>query len=225
MRAPAPRRQGATAPPDKMTARYFRRFGFEAPTIIDVGVLTGTPFLYDAFPDRRFVLIDPLEECAASVARRWPGLDREVHVTALGAEAGTLELHLDRVRPARTSAHARNDEAVAPARRVVPVRRLDDITAPLDGPFGLKIDTEGHEIEVLRGATATLARCEWVLAELSIKRRFEGGYRFSEAIAFMAAQGFEVYSFLSGLTRSPRMADILFIPRGSPRFDMVPREA
>ncbi|WGH77184.1 FkbM family methyltransferase [Jannaschia ovalis] len=208
------------AMPDKMQARYFRRYGFEAHTIIDVGVLNGTPFLYDCFPDRHFVMIDPLEESRAAVAENWGHLDHEFHVCALGAQPGLMELQVEAGRLARSSFRARRDGGTPAERRRVQVRRLDDLVASHAGPLGLKIDTEGAELEVLRGATATLRRCEFVITETSIKKRFVDGYRFSEVIAFMAEQGFEVYSFLSGLTRAPRMADVLFIPADSPRFDM-----
>lgn len=211
--------------PEKMQARYFRGYGFEAPTIIDVGVLNGTPFLYDAFPERRFVLVDPLEESRDAVADLWGGLDYEFHVTALGARKGKLRLEIDPRRLARSSGSRRLENGAVLAQREVDVVRLDSITDGMAGPFGLKIDTEGQELEVLRGAMRTLKRCEFVVAETSIKKRFEGGYRFSDMIAFMAAQGFEVHSFLSGLTRAPRMSDVLFLPADSPRFDMIPKAA
>ncbi|MCK0168610.1 FkbM family methyltransferase [Jannaschia sp. S6380] len=210
--------------PDKMQARYFRGYGFEAPTIIDVGVLNGTPFLYDAFPDREFILVDPLEESRAAVADLWGGLNYSFHVVALGARKGRIEMEIDPRRLARTSGSRRLDGDAVLTRREVDVVRLDSLTEGLPGPFGLKIDTEGQELAVLAGATRTLKRCEFVIAETSIKKRFDGGYRFSEMIAFMAAQGFEVHSFLSGLTRAPRMSDVLFVPADSPRFDMAPKE-
>ncbi|MFO6465012.1 FkbM family methyltransferase [Jannaschia sp. KMU-145] len=211
--------------PDKMTPRYMRRYGFEARTIIDVGVLNGTPFLYEAWPDRRFVLVDPLEESRESVAKLWPKLDYDFHVVALGAAPGSFRMDVEPGRLARSTVGTRMDADDNVTSREVEVVTLDSLTADLEGPFGLKIDTEGHELEVLRGATETLKRCEFVIAETSIKKRFDGGYRFSEVIAFMADHGFEVHSFLSGLTRAPRFSDVLFIPADDPRFDMAPKDA
>ena len=207
--------------PDKMTARYMRRYGFKADTIIDVGVHQGTPFLYEAFADRRFLLIDPMEESRRAVAARWAHLDYAFHTCALGATYGTLEMTFEPGRLARCSSDGRLDAGDVLERRAVAVEKLDTLTMNIRGRFGLKIDTEGHELDVLHGAVATLRRCEFVIAETSIKKRFAGGYRFSDVIGFMARHGFEVYSFLSGLTRAPRMSDVLFIPADSPRFDMV----
>lgn len=212
------------AMPDKMTARYFRKYGFDVATVIDVGVQDGTPFLYDSFPDAQFLLLDPDPGFPARVAAMWQGrIAYRTVVAAMSSGGGTQELQQVPGRPALGFLGAR---AVGGATQMVtvPSLPLDDMTGDLDGPLGLKIDTEGHELEVLRGARATLRRCAFVIAEVSIKRRFAGGYRFSEVIAFMAAEGFEVHSFLSGLTRAPRMSDVLFVPADSPRFDMMSRE-
>ena len=55
-------RQGFTVEAATPSADILKRFGFEARTIFDVGVDTGTPLIYDAFPDAHFVLIDPVSE-------------------------------------------------------------------------------------------------------------------------------------------------------------------
>ena len=91
-----------------------------------------------------------------------------------------------------------------------PVARLDDLAAGFDGPLGIKIDTEGHELDVIAGAPETLARCDFAVLEISMQKRFEGGYRFSEAIAAMAAHGFEPVEIMSGCGRAPLIADFLF---------------
>ncbi|MEM8849599.1 MAG: hypothetical protein AAGE03_06130, partial [Pseudomonadota bacterium] len=122
---------------------YLRRYGFQARTIIDVGVLDGTPFLYDAFPDRHFVLIDPLEESRALTARFWAQLDHDFHLCALGAVPGEIELEIDPARLARTSGDRRiSTDRARLERRRIPVRPLDAIAADLPGPLGLKIDTK-----------------------------------------------------------------------------------
>ena len=212
----------------KMTSVYFRRYGFTPATVIDVGVLDGTPFLYKSFPDAKFVLIDPLQESQQKVEEYWGGkIDYKFHLCAASDSDGELELTIPAGRPAMATAssgRSNGDTAQAEKRRI-PTRRLDDLVQGCTPPFGLKIDTEGHELSVLRGAVRTLRDCEFVISETSIKRRFPGGYRFSEMVAFMAEHGFEAHSFLSGHTRAPRMADILWVKWNSPRFDMIAKKA
>lgn len=41
---------------------HIKSLGFNPKTVIDVGVATGTPPLYEAFPDAYFVLFEPTAE-------------------------------------------------------------------------------------------------------------------------------------------------------------------
>ncbi|MVO17333.1 FkbM family methyltransferase [Parasedimentitalea huanghaiensis] len=207
---------------NKMTSKYFRRYGFQPNCIIDVGVLDGTPFLYKSFPDTKFILVDPLVESQKAVEKRWGDrLNFDFHLCGASDKAGSVNLTITTDGPARSSMTRRlNFDSGATEIREIETRKLDDILEGYEGPFGLKIDTEGNEMSVLRGALKTLANCEFVILETSIKRRFEDGYKFSDVIGFMASQGFEVHSFLSGLTRSPRMADVLFVKWSSSRTEL-----
>lgn len=206
----------------KAREAYVRAFGFRPATVIDVGVHTGTPWLYGAFADRRFELIDPTAEAEEAAAAWAARIDCGFHRCALGAEDGVLTLRT----PLRGGKRLGNMASLSPRsaenragqgltdmeETAVPVRRLDALAARWQAPFGIKIDTEGSELAVLAGGAETLRQAEFVILEVSIARRFEGGYRFSEAIAAMAAAGFEVREFLSGFGPRPLFADILFTP-------------
>jgi hypothetical protein len=75
--------------------------------------------------------------------------------------------------------------------RRVDVRPLDLMLAErYRGPFLIKIDTEGFELEVLKGAIETLAKTELLIVETSVARRHEGSYAFADLIAFLAENGF-----------------------------------
>ena len=81
-------------------------------------------------------------------------------------------------------------------------------------PILLKIDTEGHELKVLRGAQSVLRATEVVIAEVSMAKRFEEGYEFEDIILFMKESGFYLLTFLdithpSGGLR-PRFADVVY---------------
>src|ERR1700761_3681850 len=45
--------------PELTPAKVLQHAKLEADEIVDVGVHKGTPFLYEAFPDCRFLLVDP----------------------------------------------------------------------------------------------------------------------------------------------------------------------
>jgi hypothetical protein len=104
--------------------------------------------------------------------------------------------------------------------RRVPATTIDRILAdhPFPPPFGLKIDTEGAELEVIRGAAAALERTVFVIAEVGVlHNRFQGSYSFAEFIAAMDQAGFEVCDLLR-IGRAPSShvvdVDVVFQRRG-----------
>lgn len=176
--------------------------------LVDVGVNYGTPWLYDAFPDADLLLVDPLPQKAmlASVLR---GRPHTFVSAACGAEPGQLEIHVDLDHPGRSSLLERTSLTDIGSRtrpQQVLVRTLDEIVGQHLDPLaslGLKIDTEGYELEVLRGGTETLKRASWVICEVSIRPRFVGSYRFEDLVGYLGAAGFRVGQVLE----APRSRD------------------
>ncbi len=216
------RAAGFVVQPRKDSADYLRRFGFQVRTVIDVGVADGTPHLYEAFPEADLLLIDPLP-VVERVAEALQAQGRSVrhHVGAVGRECASLAFGVADARQSRSSFHDRTSLTAGPTTRaiLVPVRTLDQVAAGELPPFGLKIDTEGHEIEVLAGAAATLRQSAFVQMEVSVKRRFVGGYSFADAIACMADHGFALLDILSQPAASPKLLECLFVPHSSPLLD------
>ena len=93
----------------------------------------------------------------------------------------------------------------------VQIARLDDLCADagVQGPYGLKIDTEGYELEVLHGAPRVLAETQFVILEATIAGRFEGGYLFVDLIAFMDESNFDLFDVLT-VRHVPRLAQALY---------------
>lgn len=180
---------------------YFRRLEFAPRTILDVGVGYGTPPLYAAYPDAYLVLVEPLPDFFENIRRllaHRPG----VHVpAAAGSAKGEVEMHVEPRFTERSSLYARHPVEQTGDRTVqrrFAVTTLDEITLKhaLPEPYGLKIDAEGAELEVLRGAASTLRKTEFVIAEVSVLARFEGGYTFAQFIRAMDERGFEVCDVL-----------------------------
>ncbi|GEM_PF-611539 len=188
-------------------------------TLIDVGCAYGTPQFYGVNDEARLFLIDPVEEYTPhirAVLRRRAG---GYAITAVGARRGEVLMNVEAVDPEKSSILARTDLTATGGRldrRRVPVTPLDSIVAQhgLQPPFGIKIDTEGYEMEVVRGASETLSRTSFLIAEVSVQERFEGGYRLIEFLDQMRAHGFEAGNVLSarpdrrGLVR---FMDMLFV--------------
>ena len=181
-----------------------RKPGFDPATIIDVGVASGTPALYRAFPDAHIVLIEPLREYLPDLERLHAELGAEYVLTAVGAKPGSATIEVDREGLIFSSMLPRVPPPPAERleQREIPVTTLDALLAERgwQGPFGLKMDVEGFEHHVIEGAPRLLGETQFVIAEVSVKKRFENSYSFAEFVALMDVRGF-------------RLCDILDLPK------------
>lgn len=192
-------------------------------TIIDVGVAGGTPWLYRQFPDQKLILVEPLN-VVPSLMNLIEGRDYEMFECAVGSKQGDVTINYDKTRPSLSSVKSRTQLTQRKGHEIVsktvPVRTLDSILAESKFPnqnLGLKIDTEGYELEVLKGSVNLLKKCQFIVCEASVAKRFEDSYSFSELIQFMAENGFRLSNILRfnvGSNGVVRMVDVLFEPIG-----------
>jgi FkbM family methyltransferase len=148
----------------------------------------------------------------------------EVEATAVGAEPGRLALRRVEGRSAATSRYARD-----PAGELeVPVTTLDAYFSARPPPTLVKIDVEGMEGEVLRGAGRLLGspRPPAVLLEARESELLAAGTSPRELLALLEAAGFEVFSLgARGLARvgagGSTPADWLALRRGDSGHDRI----
>lgn len=195
-----------------------RKPGLEPATVIDVGVATGTPPLYQAFPQAHLVLIEPLVEYLPSLERFHAERGAEYVVTAVGAEQGHVNINIDQrgaihssMLPQVPAPPAERFEA-----RKVPVTTIDRLLEERGWrpPFGLKLDVEGFEHQVIAGASRLLRDTQFVIAEVSLSKRFESSHSFAEFVALMDSHGFRMCEILDmpkvAAFREPKYADAMF---------------
>lgn len=79
------------------------------------------------------------------------------------------------------------------ATETVQVKRLDSFSEPIDwSRTFIKIDTQGHDIAVMRGGAATLRKVPMIQSEVSFRPIYHGMPDFAQAIAHMKSLGFDV---------------------------------
>lgn len=189
-------------------------------TVIDVGVGYGTYALYEAFPNAKFVLVEPLRDYEGAIEEVAKKHDCTVFYKAVSDKQGVQEIIVDTKDFQRSSFSERTSLTTTGSpleKRVVEVTTLDSIfreTPAMKRPILLKLDTEGHELKALQGARSLIQATEVVIAEVSIAKRFEEGYEFEDLILFMRENGFYLVTFLNithpGGELRPRYADIVF---------------
>jgi FkbM family methyltransferase len=181
------------------TPETLRKHGVSPATVIDVGAAGGTHSLYAAFPGAHHVLIEPQREFEPALERIVRRRKGEYILTAVGDHDGTLELRIDAERPWMSSAlDERGRDTRAFESRTVPLRTLDGLREEhgWSAPFGVKIDAEGYESNVIAGARRLLGETQFVIAEISVIRRFEETVSFADFIALMDDCDFALYDIL-----------------------------
>jgi FkbM family methyltransferase len=198
------RRRGGVRRTGPEVLGHVRRLGFTPAVVFDVGVAWGTPELYEAFPEARHVLVEPLAEYEPGIRQIEQRYQAEWVRAAAGPEPGTAEMAVHRTWFMSSMLGGwKGHDAADVAPREVPVVRLDDVREErgLEGPFVVKVDVEGGELRVLDGADEVLRDTELVLLEVNLFRFLPDAPDFGDVVAYMRERGFVVYDFYGGHLR------------------------
>ncbi len=95
------------------------------------------------------------------------------------------------------------------------LRRLDSMLEKVDQPALLKIDAQGYELQILKGASTILPAFEAVLLEVAIIEVNKGAPLLHDVVAFMRANGFVSYDILEihrrPLDQALNQVDLVFV--------------
>ena len=173
-------------------------------TVLDVGANVGqyARRLRQWGYRRRIISFEPLAAACETLrnnAARDPMWD--VCEFGLGAEdrAGTIHVSeasvFSSIFAARAELHAAYPSARAVSTQEIALRRLDSLFEELPregGAVFLKIDAQGYEREVLRGAKRTLPSVVGVQLELSLTPLYEGETTLADMVRMMEDHGFRM---------------------------------
>jgi FkbM family methyltransferase len=185
--------------------------GFRPRVILDIGSAKGywserAQWLY--FPDADYYMIDPLDESQdhlQELARRSP----QFHPLqmAIGSQPGELVIN---VTPDGDGSSLLGFPSADPiARRSVPIDTIDNLLAAgrIASPDLVKVDVQGFEIEVLRGASRLFGAADAFVLEVNLFRFMPGCPLAHEVVAYMADRGYRLYD-LAGTLRRPYQGDM-----------------
>jgi FkbM family methyltransferase len=216
-------------------ASRLTRLGLTPASLIDVGANRGqfTAAALYQWPAIQVHAFEPLPDEVRALEASFSG-QPNVHVesVAVGDEDGiaTLHRHSHRLSSSllRTSpaANDRYHWAAEDADIEVPVRRLDSMLADIElsSPVLLKVDVQGFESQVFRGAQSLLPKVSSILVEQSFERFYEGQRPFPQAHADLVATGWVLARVLSMRSEEglPVEADCLYLPAGSMPLASMP---
>lgn len=160
---------------------------------------------------------EPLAVCQPALqkmVRRFPQL--RVHQIALGDRSAEMTMH-ENAYPDSSSLLKMTErhKELWPKTRderpiTVPVKTLDSVRSELgSGPYFMKLDVQGYELHVLRGAEAVLQDTSVVMAEVLFEPLYDGQADFPAVWDFLRQRGFRFTEFV-GETRLPPRGELAF---------------
>jgi FkbM family methyltransferase len=173
-------------------------------TVIDVGAHKGefASAIASILPEARIYAFEPLPECFSTLRQR---LGHRSGFTAYRAALGDSEGEVSFLRSNFSKASSLlcmtnlHKEAFPWSAETSPITVS---VAPLDSYLPemevtpktlLKIDVQGYEAEVLRGAVRSLNSIDYILMEVTFEELYEGQALFDDIYRFLSACGFSYH--------------------------------
>lgn len=171
-------------------------------TVIDVGANVGQFAVSAArlFGSAKIISIEPDERTAEKLRKNLAAeKNAEILVTAVGDFDGEASFHVNMDSQVSSILELGKDRIAAfPQSTVVeeirvPVATLDTLfmQRELNKPILLKIDVQGLEDKVIRGAAKFIKEVQWVLMEVSFADLYKGEMNFWGIAVLMEKVGFK----------------------------------
>ena len=198
-----------------------RRLGHAPQVILDVGAHIGMTALElsDAFPEAVVHAFEPGSRNFARLKANLSGKPEiQLHQLAIGAASGSANLLIEPEHPSM----ARIGEGDGPS-ETVEVTTLDQFCG--DNGIGhvdvMKVDTEGHEFEVLEGARELISegRIDLIKLECGVNPDFDYHADLAEVMTYLQERGYRLFGIYDQweCTLNPsaalRRADAAFVSR------------
>jgi FkbM family methyltransferase len=176
--------------------QLLREKGLPVATVIDVGVHQQTPELIKVYPDTRHILVEPAIEFHESIRNNYSGIDHILVPKACGEHEGSAFLNIYDVTGGGGITHTTiTDHPSSPHYRQIDITTLSSLILMFSpkGDILLKVDVDGVELKILKGAGVSLQKCSCVVVEaaLSIDNNL-----FYDRIQYMREQGFELWDIV-----------------------------
>lgn len=182
-------------------------------TIIDVGANKGQFALAISteYPVANVYSFEPLPDEYLALQKNCKDQKKcKTFNVALGSSNGQIEFYKtgyslasSALKP--TAFHINNTDYSTEVSSIqVPVRRLDEMGTSIDyvTPVLLKLDVQGFEKEVIKGASTILDKIDFILIEVSFVQMYENEPLFIEMHNFLSTLGFSVVAPLSTFQNS-----------------------
>ena len=209
----------AHAPDMAFALRDAKERGLKVSAIVDVGAFEGdwSRMAREIWPSANLHMVEANEEKRPILEPIAREIGANLNFSLLGAKDGeTVEFHVmesgSSILEERSSIDRRTETRT--------LQSLDSVLSDVDAIDLLKIDTQGYELEVMKGASRLLEKTQAVLLEVSLIEINANAPRIHDVIPFMRDRGFVSYEIVEIhrrlLDRAMNQVDILFVRDNSP---------
>jgi FkbM family methyltransferase len=198
--------------------------------LVDVGAHKGDfarPAFYVLKPSE-LICFEPNADIVPALAQALESIPWQLRSCALSDREGEKELfiHMDQSMSSLLEADSRilakhfaTYDTSKISSRMVKVSTLDqqlEAHILFGRRFFIKLDTQGNELDILRGASTTLKKCDGIICEFMFTTPYISQPGFESFIAYLGSAGFKCAAALE-IKRKPTHhvsgVDFLFLPK------------
>lgn len=193
--------------------------GFNPSAILDIGAFEGewTKMCSGIFPDANYLMFEA-QETKLSKLKGLKSNKIDYHIGLLGPESNTKsKFYINETVSSALPETEKSNQDFAE----IQMYTVDEVVQ-LKGLFKvdfIKLDVQGFELEVLKGASNTLSNAEVVLMEVSLIEINKGAPLIHEVMSFMSNKGYVCYDICSIVRRPLDKAlwqtDLIFVNQSS----------
>jgi len=213
-------REKLGVPSQESSFKNIRNLGFSPGYCLDIGAYEGnwTRDFKQIFPGCAILMLEgqTLKE-AALIKTKETFKDVDYKIALLGAAEANVTFNIYETASSVLSEH-HSTNAKTESRSLISLDKLYSANA-FKKPDIIKIDTQGYELEILKGGKETLKYAEFVLLEVSFLDVYVNAPLVTEVLNFMDDCGFVVYDICTlmkrPLDKALFQADFLFVKKDS----------
>ncbi|HLO46030.1 MAG TPA: FkbM family methyltransferase [Leadbetterella sp.] len=197
--------------------------GAQINNVLDIGAHKAdwSQMTSEIFPSAGYYMVEPQEEMKPYIEEFLKNHKGAWYLGGAGAADGELTLSVWDDFAGSSFLLPEGEESGKPQRKV-PIYSIDSLVDNHQMPIPdlCKIDVQGFEIEVLKGATKILGKTDVFILEASLFRYSPNQPLLHEIIDFMVKRGYVIYDFAGFANRPMDKAlgqlDICFVLENSP---------
>lgn len=188
--------------------------------ILDIGGGVGASLkiFLEQLPGKKIIVFEPVEDSFNAIKQRFPGYNNIEFVrAAAGNDNGEKDIHIaERITSSSLLPLAADPESnVFDDRNLGKVRtekirtvRLDNFLSSFDGRIGImKIDVQGYELDVLKGAENKLGITDIVVLEANNHEGYKGSAKYYEIDSYLRSHNYSLVDIIPSIVDNCRLKE------------------